>query len=135
MSSIHGVEALVKKLRVTMKHRAVKAGRKAIGEGEKLVLSAMKDTVPVETSTLKKSLGRKTKVYGNTVVGIIGARVDKGRFVVIRGRDEYRNPVKYDHLIELGHRTNVRGRHYTRDAASTPGLGEKIERTCWEELQ
>lgn len=83
--------------------------KKAVGEAGRLVLKRAKQLVPRDSGLLKKSLGRKVKVYRNTgtAVAIVGPRKGfrqpvtraKGRW---KPRTETADPIKYAHLIEQG---------------------------------
>ncbi len=83
--------------------------RKAIGAGTKIILKVAKSLVPKESGLLRKSLGRKVKVYRNSgiAVGIVGPR--KGfRQDVTRSKGKWfpvtaiSDPIKYAHLVEFG---------------------------------
>src|SRR5262249_13600056 len=82
--------------------------RKAINEASKIVLKAAKANVPRASGLLKKSLGRKVKVYraSGTVVAIIGPRTGFKQDVHRDGRKVavLANPTKYAHLVERGTR-------------------------------
>ena len=112
-----GVPELLATLQNLDKKAARQGLRAAVDAATKPVLKSAKANVPVETSTLKRSLGRKVKPYRNslTVVGIVGPRKDKQgkdkngkhrRLVHISsgGRKHWRDPVKYAHLVEFGTR-------------------------------
>lgn len=77
--------------------KAVKAG---INEITKAVLRDAKEMTPVRTGQLRKSLGRRIKVYRNSrvVVGIVGPRT--GFKILVDGKPV--NPAKYAHLVEYG---------------------------------
>mgnify|MGYP006935485075 CR=1 FL=1 len=68
-----------------------------------------KANAPVETGTLKKSIGVKTKTYrrSGTVVTVVGPRIGFEREVTVETPTgerirEVRNPSKYAHLVEFG---------------------------------
>jgi HK97 gp10 family phage protein len=140
-TAILGVDWLKQALQEADKVVSKKAMRDGINEATKPVLKAEKDAVPVQTKTLKRALGRKVKAYGNStkgyvVVGVVGARKDAagkpakfGRVVKVGGRDQYRNPVKYDHLVEGGtkpHSLSKGSRLAKRGKAATgQGTGKK----------
>lgn len=115
-AKIEGVDELVKQLRDELPKRMQgKILRKAIADGSKLVLKTAKQKVPVgETGMLKRSLGRRVKVYRNSgkVLGIVGPRTGfkktkAGRTRTALGekfQQAHVNPTKYAHLVELGTR-------------------------------
>lgn len=95
--------------------------RKALNEGTKPVLSSAKGLAPRESGQLRKSLGKKVKVYreSGAAVGLVGPRSGFKRQVTVEKRKVsaviggkrttrrigavvYRNPVRYAHLVELG---------------------------------
>lgn len=79
--------------------------RAALSKATTPMLKTAKRLAPVETGLLRKSIGRKVKTYASTgsVVVVIGPRTGFRREVTVRGRKMIRNPVKYAHLVELGH--------------------------------
>jgi HK97 gp10 family phage protein len=81
---------------------ALKAG---VNEATRLVMWAAKSLVPRRSGQLRKSLGRKVKVYrgGAVIAGIIGPR--RGFRVQWKGR--WIDPVNYAHLVEYGRREVV----------------------------
>lgn len=86
-----------------------RALRAAVSVGATPALERARALVPVETGLLKKSLGRRLKVYpaSGNVVAIIGPRSGFKREVTRKKgrrkpRKELANPVKYAHLVELG---------------------------------
>lgn len=86
--------------------------RKAVSAAGSLMLKRAKQLAPAETKLLRKSLGRKVKVYSSGVaVAIVGPR--KGyRQQILRKKGKWRaappppsgyaDPTKYGHLVELG---------------------------------
>lgn len=84
--------------------------RKAITDATRPILKDAKSKCPRETGLLRKSLGRKTKVYrkSGVVVGIVGPRTGFKQMVTIKDRrtgktvEVLRNPTKYAHLVEYG---------------------------------
>lgn len=69
-----------------------RVSRKAVMAGSSPILREMKSEVPEDEGTLRKSLGRKSKVYGReTAVAMTGPRV--------RGKHQG----YHGHLIERGH--------------------------------
>lgn len=112
-AKIEGLEPLIKSLQALEKKAAKKILKDAVNEGSKLILKAAKANVPTgPTGLLKKSLGRKVKVYRNTgkVVAIIGPRsgfkqTKQGKQLTALGKkfkDAGANPVHYAHLVEFG---------------------------------
>lgn len=100
---VEGIKDLVKKLESMKKSKASKILRKACTKGAQPVAKSAKAQAPVETGLLKKSIGHKVKSYpSGVVVGIVGPRVGHGTEVVVNGKPEYRDPVYYSHLVELG---------------------------------
>lgn len=99
---VHGVGELLAKLRDLDKRVRRKILRKAVNEPSKIVLAAMKAKVPVETGLLRKSLGRKVKVWGNGVAFfIVGPRRGFKKQVKTKlGKMMHRNPSKYAHLAD-----------------------------------
>lgn len=100
VSSLHKLDTKVRK----------KTVRKMCAEAGKLILKRAKSLAAKETGLLRKSLGRKVKVYRSGVaVAVVGPRSDsKFRQLVTRTknrrkpRTEMANPIKYAHLVEQG---------------------------------
>lgn len=101
-------------LKKALRNRILK---RAIGAGTKLILREAKARAPRETGLLRKSLGRKVKVYRNsgTVVGIVGPRAGF-KETVTRSRGRWlpgpvvSDPIRYAHLVELGTRPHALGK-------------------------
>jgi HK97 gp10 family phage protein len=77
--------------------------RPAIRQGATLILKAARRLAPVETGTLKKSMGSKIVSKGKQprVVAIIGPRTGMGQEVTLSdGTSDYRDPARYGHLAE-----------------------------------
>ena len=99
IGQVTGLDDLVGQLQALEK-RIVKGGvDKALRAASKPVVAAIRQEVPVETGSLKKSIGLKLRTYkrNSSRVSIIGARskayqTDKGK----------RNPAYYAHLVEFG---------------------------------
>ena len=104
--------------------------RKAMSDIAKKILWAAKARTPRGTGLLRKSLGRKIKVYpSGVVVGIVGARRGFRQQVGERVKDSrpgtkypkqagdpiYVDPTKYLHLVELG-TVRSKAAHMLRDA-------------------
>lgn len=85
--------------------------RRAVTICARILAKAAKQRAPKESGLLRKSIASKVKTYpGGGVVAIIGPRSDakfKQRVTRKRGKwfpaEVYSNPVKYAHLVELGH--------------------------------
>ncbi|HJZ57304.1 MAG TPA: HK97 gp10 family phage protein [Gemmataceae bacterium] len=92
--------SLARKLADLDQKVATKAIQDGINEVTKVVLNDAKAMVPTRSKLLRKSLGRRVRVYRNSrvVVGIIGPR--RGYRVEVNGR--WVNPAKYAHLVEYG---------------------------------
>lgn len=75
--------------------------RKSAESAASLLAKAVKNKCPTETKTLKKSIGRKTKTFGDVVWVGVGVRIDGEKYW---GRDPdgvgIRKPEKYAHLVE-----------------------------------
>lgn len=92
-----------------------KALRKGVSAATGVILRRAKDKVRVRSKTLKKSLGRKVKVFrGGAVVGIVGPRTGfKTQVGVVKsgpkaGQPIYENPTQIAHLVEKGtHRSRA----------------------------
>lgn len=79
--------------------------RQALNKAATPILKTAKQSVPVDTGLLKKSLGRKSKTYkSGTLMQIIGARSGFKTPVGVnrKGRTKYQNPTQYLHLVEFG---------------------------------
>ena len=104
IGKVSGLDDLVGELQALEK-RIVKGGvDKALRAASKPVVGAIRQEVPVETGSLKKSIGLKLRTYKrrNSRVSIIGARskayqTDKGK----------RNPAKYAHFVEFGVKPHI----------------------------
>lgn len=88
-----------------------KGTKKAVNAGTKIVLKKAKSLVREKTGLLRKSLGRKTKVYRNSgvAIGIVGPRTKKFKTLLrvgVRGKSAgkeiYANPTQYAHLVDKG---------------------------------
>lgn len=117
-----GVAGTLANLAEIDKKAARKALKIAVDEAVKPILKDARANVPTDTKTLKKALGKKVKSYRNSlvVVGVVGPRKDKKgakatkRKKLVRttssGRQIWRDPVKYAHLIEFGTRPHSLGK-------------------------
>jgi HK97 gp10 family phage protein len=126
-SSVTGVEEAIRALQDVDKKLRKKLLRKAVNEASKIVLRAAKGYAPVKTRLLRRSLGRKVKVYSGTgaVVAWVGPRMGFRETVGTRTRGKrkgdpvFANPVKYAHLVERG----------TKRSRAIPFLGPAGEST------
>lgn len=120
-----GIPELYKALRDIDAKVARKVLKKAIGEAIKPVVKTAMELVPVETETLKKSLGKKIASYksGLIVTGIAGPRYDKtpkkgkpakpkkfAKTFTRGGKQVTRIPTFYAHLVEKGTRPHALGK-------------------------
>jgi HK97 gp10 family phage protein len=86
--------------------------KQAVEAAGRIVAKEAKQLAPVETGLLKKSIGIKAKQYpSGAAVAVVGPRRGFGKDVVRNGHTVYSDPVKYAHLVELGHviRTRKKG--------------------------
>ena len=97
---IVGVPEVLAQLEALKRSARNKHVRRGVNEGTKLLLKAAKAKCPQETGLLKKSLGRKVKVYRAAIVGLVGPRRGYKREVRVGRRTEVRDPAKYAHLAE-----------------------------------
>lgn len=101
---VEGLEEAVKALEGVDKKVRRKAIRKAVGEAGKIVLKSAKSDVRKKTGLLRKSLGRKVKVYRGSGVAaaIVGPRGGFKGAVTRDGKEVISDPVHYAHLVERG---------------------------------
>ncbi len=122
---IDGLPGLLRSLEGLQDKLRKKTLKDAIGAASKVVLWEARRRAPRGSGLLRKSLGRKVKVYRNSgvVVGIIGPRTGFKIQVGVRirgknaGKPIYANPTQYAHLVELG----------TRRSAAKPFLKPAFE--------
>ena len=122
---LEGTDALMARLKQVPARLAKKHLRKAMNAvGSKVAKAAKaKAGAFARTGQLKRSIGKKVKVYpSGTVVAVVGAR--KGFRVAAekvrsrgknKGQTHYVNPVKYLHLVELG-TVRSRARHFLQES-------------------
>ena len=122
---LEGTEALMARLRQVPAKLAKKHLKKAMNAvGSKVAKAAKaKAGAFARTGQLKRSIGKKVKVYpSGTVVAVVGAR--KGFRVAAekvrsrgknKGGTHYVNPTKYLHLVELG-TVRSRARHFLQES-------------------
>ncbi len=124
-AKLEGLDRALALLRELPKKLAKKTLRAGVNQATKLLLSEAKSRVPPSTGLLRKSLGRKVKVYKGAVVGIVGPR--KGFKIQVgvrmrgpnKGTPVYMDPVRYAHLVENG----------TSHSAAKPFLRPAFEAT------
>jgi HK97 gp10 family phage protein len=108
---VEGVEKAIKSLDAlgrTVKNQIL---RKAMRAGARIIITAARAKVPVDTATLKKSFSVKLKAYrqSGVMVAVVGPRTGMKKQVGTRirgahkGEAVYRNPAKIAHLVEKGH--------------------------------
>ena len=101
-----GFRDLEKSLLRLEKKAARKLLRKAVTRAAAIPRKDARSRAPAETGTLKKSLGVIYRTYkragGGTRTAIIGPRTGFGQSVVVGGKSQWRDPVKYAHLVEYG---------------------------------
>jgi len=109
---LDGLEPLLAHLRELGTTKARSAMRRGLEVATTPVLQMARQLCPVDSAQLRKSLGRRVKTYrgsGTTVV-IIGPRQGFKAEVTDRyGRRRVRDPIRYAHLVEQGHRIAVGG--------------------------
>jgi hypothetical protein len=109
---VHGVkeiEAAFKNLDAKLKGQTL---RKAIAEGKKVYLNALKAAAPKETGLLRKSLGTRAKTYKKGLIAsqTIGPRSGFRQEMVVKIKDkkgkwvgskkQMRDPRRYAHILE-----------------------------------
>jgi HK97 gp10 family phage protein len=145
-----GLDKALRALQDVEKKVRNRAARKAMDAADKIVLAAQRSLVPVESGLLKKSLGKKVKVFrgSGTVVGIVGPRKGFKTFVVKTDRGaaiagtaksvgllrkakgaavgvEIRDPAKYAHLANM-HKQFVEPSIDNNRAAVVAAMGNVI---------
>lgn len=105
---IEGADQVVSALQDLEKKVRKKALRAAVSKAGSIILKRAKQLAPKDSGLLKKSLGRKVKVYPSGVaVAIVGPRKGfrqdatrrKGKWAAV---STIADPTKYGHLVELG---------------------------------
>ncbi len=98
VTSVEGLEDILGALRALEKRMRSAGIDRALRAASKPMVAAIRQEVPVETGSLKKSIGLKLRTYkGKSRVSIIGARVKA--YQTELGK---RNPAYYAHLVEFG---------------------------------
>lgn len=107
---IEGLGPLLAKLDAISAKARKKVTRQAVNQGTKVLLPDAKARVPVVFALLKKSMGRKVKVFRNGVaVGMVGPRTHMGAYVLHGDTPFFANPSYYAHLVELGVQPHAMG--------------------------
>lgn len=110
---IEGLEELKQRTDNLSKRRMSGIVRNAVTFGATPIAQAARRLVPQDTRQLRKSLAKKVKSYGATAIAIVGVSKE-GFKALVRSRKEkrmvLRNPVKYAHLVEKGHRIAILGK-------------------------
>ena len=119
-AKIDGLDDVTQRLKNMDKAVRKKALRKACGVAGTIILKSAKSKARKDTGLLRRSLGKKVKVYSSGVgVAVIGPRLGFRQTVKRQGRELIANPVKYAHLVELG----------TRHSPAYPFLSSAIDAT------
>jgi len=102
---IEGLEGTLAVLKSADAKVRKKILRKACNKAGGVLLKRAKQLVPTKSKLLKKSLGRKVKVYPSGVaVAVVGPRKGFRQEVVRDGREVLSDPIRYAHLVEGGTR-------------------------------
>lgn len=127
---IEGLPHVIEQLRQLPKKLAKKALRTVVGAAGTILLRNAKARCPRHLGILRKSLGKKIKVYSSGVgVSIVGARKGFRQQIGVRVKDSgpgarypkkagdpiYADPAKYLHLVELGTARNT-ATHFLTEA-------------------
>jgi len=129
---LFGDKELQKRLEQLAPKLEKKALRRGVTKGMRQVAKLAKSNAPRETGTLKRSIGQKIKTVRGSVYGIVGPRKGFKTAVTVskRGKKkrltksaeakggtatEYRDPIRYAHLVEFGSRSKS-GRPFLRPA-------------------
>lgn len=98
-----GIEKLQNNLKALRDKIATKITKAAVDQSNTVVAQSIKPLIPVLSGLLRKSLGKKSKVYRKTtVIGLVGPRSDAGKLVNHNGTLVYEDPNRISHLIEFG---------------------------------
>lgn len=129
-ASLAATKRELAKLRASVQKKALRRGTR---KAARVVAKRAKQTVPVETRTLQKSLGAQVKTIKGAILGIVGVRKGfartvkvkvsgggKGRGKKARYRQERRDPVEY------GPTVNARTRFLARALESSQSEVEAI---------
>lgn len=102
--TITGLDDLFARLKAIPKKLQNKALKDGVGKAGKEILWKAKGKAPRKSGLLRKSLGRKVKVYRNSgaAVAIVGPRKGFKGLAERGGREVMSDPVRYAHLVELG---------------------------------
>ena len=119
---MHGIEDMQRRLKELGTKKALRAPAAAVRAGSKIIINKSRSAAPIDTGTLKKSLGQKIKTYRSSkvVVSIFGVR--NKLYITPKGK---RNPVKYAHLVEFGTLNNVKANPFMRRSFSSSSNSAK----------
>ncbi len=111
---LKGDKALIRTLDRMKASAARRVIRPAVNAGLTPLNKAAKRTVPVDKKLLKRSLGKKVKLYGRTgvIFGAVGPRT--GFRLIVNGKPV--DPTKYGHVVE--HRTRFLTRAFDESKAT-----------------
>lgn len=124
--TLSGDKALLrkfKKLGGSVQRRVV---RRPLTAALSPILKAAKREAPKETKALSKSIGKKVKVYKDSVFGAVGPRTDE-RYTVTDEQGRKRVPSRYAHLVALGTRNRAPNRFMTRALTENKSRALKIQ--------
>lgn len=119
--TLTGHRGLIKLLRQLPDDVYRKVVKKANDDVMRPVLREAKKLTPSATGTLRRSLGIKTKLYPRrgVVFTLVGPRLGFGRKVSTGGgKSGFREPTKYAHMVEDGHRIARGGTTLRRNGES-----------------
>jgi len=100
-----GADRLIRKLDSLPGKVHRKVVRQAVNKSATPLVKAARRNAPRETGLLAKSMGKKLKSYfaRGVVLSVLGPRKGQGKEVTLPdGATQYRDPVKYAHLVEFG---------------------------------
>jgi HK97 gp10 family phage protein len=123
--TVTGLKDLFDELKALPKKIQTKTLKDALNAAGRRVMWSAKNKVPVRTDQLRKSLGRRVKVYRNSgkVIAVVGPRHGFRATVDVNGRPTVVNPQKYSHLVELG------ASHSAAKPFLRPALEENVQAT------
>lgn len=130
-AKLTGMKELRRALEDLDKKTANKFTRIALASGAKVLKEAAAANAPKETGLLKKSIGVTIKRRKGVLSARIGPRKGFGKKVKVDGREEYRDPNKYGHIVEYNSKPYLRpafdGKAGTAEARVGEKLGQLIE--------
>ena len=101
-ATISGTQKLLITLARLKDSAARRVMRKAIAKAGSIVNKGAKKRAPKKRKLLTKSLGTKTKTYGEVVVAIVGPRPGHGIPNTKTNNPTTFDPIYYAHLVERG---------------------------------